>query len=67
MIAEDYDDTTNLKLFIRFFHIFDCSNQTVNQIFVYSQLETRCFDSVKSTLKQMQCRIRLTKKAKNGK
>jgi len=28
MIAEDYDDTKNLKLFIRFFHFFYCSNQT---------------------------------------
>jgi len=28
MIAEDYDDTKNLKLFIRYFHYFDCSNQT---------------------------------------
>jgi len=27
MIAEDYDYTKKLKLFIRFFHLFDCSNQ----------------------------------------
>jgi len=27
MIAEDYDDTKNIKLFISFFHFFDCSNQ----------------------------------------
>jgi len=27
MIAEYYDDTKSLKLFIRFFHFFDCSNQ----------------------------------------
>jgi len=28
MIAEDYNETKNLKLFIRFFHVVDCSNQT---------------------------------------
>jgi len=28
MIADYYDDTKNLKLFIQFFHFFDCSNQT---------------------------------------
>jgi len=28
MIAEDYDDTNNLKLVFQFFHFFDCSNQT---------------------------------------
>jgi len=27
MIAENYDDTKNLKLFIRFFHFLDCSDQ----------------------------------------
>jgi len=28
MIAEDYDGTINLKLFIRIVHFIDCSNQT---------------------------------------
>jgi len=28
MIAIYYDDTKNLKLFIRFFYFFDCSIQT---------------------------------------
>jgi len=27
MIADYYDDTKNVKLFIRFFHFFDCSIQ----------------------------------------
>src|SRR6218665_821767 len=27
MIAEEYDDTKNLKLLIQLFHFFDCSNQ----------------------------------------
>jgi len=27
MIVEDCDDTKDLKLFIQFFHFFDCSNQ----------------------------------------
>jgi len=27
MIAEDYDDMKNSKVFIRFFHFFVCSNQ----------------------------------------
>jgi len=40
MISEDYDDTRNLKLFIQFFHFFDCSNQTTitsvrNKIFSF--------------------------------
>src|SRR6218665_2439610 len=26
MIVKDYVDTTNLKLFIQFFHFYDCSN-----------------------------------------
>jgi len=28
MIAEDYDDTKNLKFFYSFSSLFDCSNQT---------------------------------------
>jgi len=28
MIEDYYGDTKNLKLFIRFFHFFDCSNQS---------------------------------------
>jgi len=28
MIANYYDDTKNVKLFIQFFHFFHCSNQT---------------------------------------
>jgi len=40
MITEYYVDTNNLKPFIRFFHFFDCSNQTSitsvrNKIFRY--------------------------------
>jgi len=27
IIAEDYDDTKNFKIAIRFFHFFECSNQ----------------------------------------
>jgi len=27
IIAEDYDDMKSLKLFIRFLHFFDCSNE----------------------------------------
>jgi len=50
MIADLYDDTKNLKLFIQFFHFFDCSNKT-------SITSERYFDTVKSILKQMQCRI----------
>jgi len=45
MIAEDYDDTKNLKLFIQFFHYFDCSNQT--------SWKLDYFNSVKNILKQM--------------
>ena len=43
VIAENYDDTKNLKLFNRFFHLFDCSNQTR----ITSVIETRYFDSEK--------------------
>jgi len=56
--VEDYDDTKNLTLFIRFFHFF-CSNKTS-----ILQLEIRYFDSVKGISKQMQCRIWLNKKPK---
>ena len=40
MIADYYDDTKNVKLFIRFFHFIDCSNQVSitsvrNKIFWY--------------------------------
>jgi len=28
MTAVDYDDTKSHKIFNRFFHFFDCSNQT---------------------------------------
>jgi len=28
MIAQDYYDTKNIKLFIRYFNFIDCSNQT---------------------------------------
>jgi len=43
MIAEDYDDTKNLKFFIRFFHFFHCSNQTSitsvrNKIFSFCKM-----------------------------
>ena len=61
MIEVDYDDTTNLTLFIHFFHFFDCSNEmSITSV-------TRYFDSVKSILKQMECRIRMSKIAKNYK
>jgi len=49
MIANYYDDTKNVKLFIRFFHVFDCSNQMSitsvrNQIFWYCKkyFEAKC-------------------------
>ena len=38
MIADYYDDTKNVKIFIGFFKIFDCSNQMSivrNMIFWY--------------------------------
>jgi len=28
MLLDHYDDTKDLKLFIRIFHLFDCSNET---------------------------------------
>jgi len=45
MIAENYDDTKDLKRFILFSRFFDCSNQM------------RYFDIVKSISKQVRCRI----------
>ena len=45
MIEENYDNTKKLKLFIRFFLSFDCSNQTS-----ISSLEIRYFYSVKRLL-----------------
>ena len=53
MTADYYDDTTNLKLFIRMFNFFHCSNQTGTT----SVIEIRYFDTIKCILKQMQCRI----------
>src|SRR6218665_23525 len=54
MLFDYYDDTKDLKLFIRIFHFFDCSN------------ETRYFDSVKCILKQMHCRKCPNKKPKKS-
>jgi len=43
MTADYYDDTKNLKLFIRIFNFFDCSNQTgttsvTNKIFWFCKM-----------------------------
>jgi len=48
MIAVEFDYTINLKRFIRFFAV---SIVIFKQLF--SELETRYFDSVESILKQM--------------
>jgi len=42
MIVEDHDDTENLKLFIRFFHFFDCSNQTSITSVIMSNIFSFC-------------------------
>jgi len=62
MITEDYDDTKILRFLFNFFHFFDCNNQTS-----VTSVKTRYLDSVKSILKQMQCRLWFFKKAKNNK
>jgi len=53
MTAYYYDDTKNLKPFIRIFNFFDCSVIKHVQL----QLQRKYFDSVKCILKQVQCRI----------
>jgi len=47
MIEDYYEDMKNVKLFIRFSHIFDCSNQMSitsvrNKIFWYCK---QCFEA----------------------
>jgi len=37
MIVEDYEDTKNLKLFIKYVHFFDCSNQmSITSVRIFS-------------------------------
>jgi len=62
IIAGDYDDTKNHKLFIRIFHYFCCSIQTS-----ITSVRNKILWYCKSILKQMQCRIWFNKKAKKDK
>jgi len=52
MIADYYDDTKYLKLFIGFFNFLDCSNQTS-----VTSVRNKIILFCKKYFKQIQCRI----------